>query len=140
MWPFTDRVQRPIPVEAQRLLDEIPDYFIDDGCSNSPDTIWGFDLRPFCKIHDWRYCGRSHPAGTMHYANKLVADDELAENIGSALPWRWRFVRILYLRGVQIGGGFDAWNSCGPEDGELCRHNVELPAWMHSANYRALED
>jgi hypothetical protein len=131
---FDDKAQRPRPAAAEAVLEEIPDSFIDDGCSNSPDTIWGFKFRWACRIHDWRYCSRSHPAGTMHYANKLGADDELYEFIGSSLPWRWRWVRWIYLRGVHVGGGFDAWNSCGPEDGPECRHNVELPAWMLSGN------
>ena len=88
-----DKAQRPRPAEAAALLAEIPDSFIDDGCSNSPDSIWGFRFRWACRIHDWRYCSRAHAAGTMHYANKMVADDELYDFIGSSLPWRWRWVR-----------------------------------------------
>ena len=131
---FDDRAQRPRPTRAVELLADISVDFVDDGCSNSPDTIWGFKFRWACRIHDWRYCSRSHLAGTMHYANKQVADRELRDFVGESLPWRWRWVRYFYLRGVQVGGGFDAWNSCGPEDGEFCRHNIALPLWMNSAN------
>ena len=129
------RAQRPIPPRAARILaEEIPEHFLDDGCSNSPDRIFGFDFRWSCKIHDWRYCGRCHPAGTMHYQNKLTADQELRENLKASLPWRWRWVSRVYWRGVQIGGGFDAWNSCGPENGDACRHGIARPTWMLSGN------
>ncbi len=134
MWGLDGRAQRPMPNLAARLLQDIPDVFTDDGCSNAPDAIFGFRFDWACRIHDWRYCSRCHPAGTMHYANKQTADHELSNHMGATLPWRWRWVRRIYLRGVQAGGGFDAWNSCGPEDGEFCRHNIELPPWMASAN------
>ena len=130
MWPFDGRAQRPISPGVQALLDEIPDEFIDDGCSNSPDEIWGFSLRHACRRHDWRYCSRCHDAGSMHFSDKMESDREISMIIGDALPWRWRWIRRLYLRAVQVAGGFDAYNSCGPEDGETCRHGMPLPSWM----------
>lgn len=132
MWPFDGRAQRPISPEVQALLDAIPAEFIDDGCSNSPDDIWGFELNYACRRHDWRYCSRAHDAGELHFDDKMDADRELGRLIGEALPWRWRWIRRVYLRAVQIGGGFDAYNSCGPEDGEACRHGLALPAWMEA--------
>ena len=131
---FNGRAQRPRPPEAVELLGAIPAGFSDDGCSNAPDAIFGFRFDWACRIHDWRYCSRCHPAGTMHYANKLAADAELGRLIGTSLPWRWRWIRRVYLRGVQAGGGFDAWNSCGPEDGPSCRHGIDLQTWMLSGN------
>ena len=132
--PFDGRAQRPIPTEAAKWLREIPSEFSDDGCTNSPDSVFGFKFRWACRIHNWRYCSRCHPPGTMHYESKLKADAELARYIGSSLPFRWRWVRRIYLRGVHVGGGFDAWNSCGPEDGDTCRHGIAMPDWMHSGN------
>ena len=65
-----------------------------------------------------------------YFVDKMDAERELGQLIGLALPWRWRWIRRVYLRAVQVGGGFDAYNSCGPEDGETCRHGMPLPAWM----------
>ncbi len=134
MWPFDGRAQRPHTEATDALLAEISAEFIDDGCSNAPDELWGFRFRFACRRHDWRYCSRSHPPGAMHYADKVDADAELARLLREALPWRWRWIARLYERAVRIGGGFDAYNSCGPEDGETCRHGVALPRWMLSGN------
>ena len=124
------RAQRPIPAEAQAILDTIPAEFVDDGCSNSPDGWFGFDLRFACRIHDWRYCGRCHRAEFMDQARRHRADAELERNIQSVLPWRWRWVGWFYLRAVHVAGGIEAWDSCGLEEGELCRHRMPLPPWM----------
>ena len=130
---FDGRSQRPLPQMALEILKKIPTEFHDDGCSNSPDEVFGFEFRWACRIHDWRYCTRCHLPGTMHYASKQRADRELRQFIRASLPWRWRWVSRIYWRGVQAGGGFDAWNSCGPEDGQRCRHNVAMPSWMQPA-------
>lgn len=127
---FNGRAQRPVPEKAKGVLNQIPKTFKDDGCSNSPDDLWGFDFGWACRIHDWRYCTRCHPAGSRDYEHRQRADRELRENLRTSLPWRWRWVSWIYWRGVQAGGGFDAWNSCGPEDGDRCRHNRKMPRWM----------
>ena len=126
------RLQRPIPKEAKRTLAEIPEHFRDDGCSSSPDDLFGFDFRWACRIHDWRYCTRCHPAGSMTWQRKNDADGELKENIRTSLPWRWRWVRFLYHRAVFIGGNFGAYDTCGPEAAECCRHGMAMPGWMRA--------
>jgi len=121
------------------LLTQIPESFLDDGCSNSPDSIFGFNLRWACRLHDWRYCGRCHPPGRMTQADRLLADKEIKQYIGQALPWRWRWVKYVYFAVLRRAGGTTAWNSCGPapwgvtenqHDRDVCRHNIERPEWM----------
>lgn len=125
------RAQRPIPKEASALLrGSVPASFKDDGCTNSPDSIFGFDFKWACRIHDWRYCTRCHDPGSMTYETKLRADMELKRHFKSSLPLRWRWIRYVYYAGVLAGGGFNAFDSCGPEEGETCRHDVTSPQWM----------
>ena len=122
--PFDGRAQLPIPPEAQLVLEQIPEGFADDGCSNAPDQFWGFDFTWACRIHDWRYCTRCHDPAIMHNDTRFRADGELAINIRNALPWRWRWLAFFYERAVRAAGGYDAFDSCGPEDGPRCRHGM----------------
>lgn len=124
------RRQRPIPPAAQAILDRIPADFRDDGCSRSPDSLFGFNFRWACRIHDWSYCTRAHQPGSMTYGWKVAADFTLRENLRSALPLRWRWVRFIYQGAVLAFGGFGSFNSCGPEAGERCRHAMRRPPWM----------
>ncbi len=124
------RKQLPKPAAAVQILERIPKRFLDDGCSNSPDSVFGFDFRWACRIHDWEYCSRCHKAGRTTQTNRRFADREIKLFIGSALPWRWRWVRFVYYRVLKVAGGVDAWNSCGHTKGELCRHNMPMPGWM----------
>jgi hypothetical protein len=124
------RAQYPIPSTGESALREIPKNFVDDGCSNSPDGWFGFEFQWACRIHDYRYCTRCHDPGTMTYGMKLFADNELKRNIRYSLPWRWRWVRYVYHAGVWFGGNFSAWDSCGPDAGEVCRHGMSQPDWM----------
>lgn len=121
------RAQRPIPDEAVEILRQIPLHFVDDGCSNSPDDLFGFDFRWACRIHDWRYCSRTGHLLEMDYRKKVTADEELRENIRGSLPWRWRWAGWIYEGAVRFAGGWGSWNSCGPEAGEHCRHGMAIP-------------
>lgn len=113
------------------VLAGIPAGFVDDGCSNSPDAWFRFDFRWACRIHDWRYCSRCHPAREMTQAGRTRADQELGMNIRAALPWRWRWVASIYQFEVWRWGGMAAWDSCGPEAGNRCRHGMpERPEWL----------
>lgn len=120
----------PIPDEARYYLALIPAEFRDDGCSRSPDSLFGFDFRWACRLHDWSYCTRAHPPGSLTYARKVAADYTLREHLKAALPLRWRWVRFIYQGAVLAFGGFGSFNSCGPEAGELCRHAMRRPPWM----------
>jgi hypothetical protein len=124
------RRQRPPPDSARVLLETIPVGFVDDGCSNSPDSFLGFYFQPYCRIHDWRYCTRCWPAGSMTASARKWADMELGLNLRAALPWRWRWVGWIYRLGVWRYGGVSAFDSCGPTVGPVCRHNMPPPDWM----------
>jgi hypothetical protein len=127
------RRQRPPPERVLKLLEAIPDEFLDDGCSNAPDDFLGFHFGPYCRIHDWRYCTRCHRAGTMTAGARRWADMELGLNLRAVLPWRWRWVGWLYRVAVWRYGGISAFDSCGLDVGPLCRHGMTPPAWMTSA-------
>ncbi len=154
---FNNRVQKEKPTEARKLLNRfIPEEFKDDGCSNSLDSLFGFNFRWACRIHDWRYCSRSHPAGNMSYRLKKASDKELRANIRDSLPLVWykpyyfericRRLRVwcpsaplcfglwlpwVYYMGVALFGGFNAYNSCSHAVGIHCRHGVLRPEWMN---------
>jgi len=112
------------------LPPDIPETFVDDGCSNSPDGLCGTDFRWACRIHDWRYCTRCHPFGTMCWKHRLKTDRELRRNLAVALPWWNQWIRFAYWFAVRRFGSFHAYDTCGPEAGERCRHNMEQPGWM----------
>lgn len=127
---FNGRAQRPLPAMARYYLRLIPSRFKDDGCSNSLDSWFGFDFRWACRIHDWFYCTRCHLVGTMTSRKRQRADLLLRRFLRASVPWRWGWLKWIYWLGVHYGGGIKAFDSCGPEAGELCRHNMPMPAWM----------
>jgi hypothetical protein len=60
----------------------------------------------------------------------MAADKELRRNIALSFP-RWLgWVRFLYYRGVRRFGSMTAWDSCGYDAGEWCKHNIKRPLWM----------
>lgn len=130
---FFKREQLPIPEDAKKLLEQInrdfPD-FISDKCSNSPDSLFGFDFSWACTIHDYKYCSRCHSPGALTYNAKIKADKELEQHIDDALPFRWSWVKYVYYVAVWRYGGMGAFNSCGPEVGYKCRHNIVAPDWQ----------
>jgi hypothetical protein len=125
------------------VTDPIPADFVTDGCSSLGQVVerllrWlDYEIEPFCKRHDWRYCTRCQPPGSMTYAAKIRADHELADGMASILPRALDWTAGAVYRGVVIGGPFNAWDSCGPEAGERCRHGQLAPQWMLSASATA---
>ena len=126
-------------------LAEIPQDFKDDGCSNSPDGFlmvvskrrglrwlkrFARSFKPYCRLHDARYCSRVNPAGTMNQRARTFADKELGRNIRGVLPFSLQWLGWGYFRATSEFGGRRAWNSCGPASGERCRHNLPMPQWM----------
>jgi hypothetical protein len=65
------------------------------------------------------------------------ADEELRMHMRASLPWYTRvWVPLVYRVVVRLFGNFGAWDGCGPESGDLCRHNVSMPAWMREGRER----
>lgn len=108
----------------------IPAGFRDDGCSGAPDRLFGVDLRWACRVHDWMYCTRAWPPGHLDQAHRHEADRALGRMIRGALPWSLKWIGWLYYRMVHRYGGDHAYDSCGPEEGAWCRHNLPRPGWM----------
>lgn len=114
----------------QAALDRIPVGFRDDGCSSAPDRLFGRNLRPACRAHDWLYCTRAHPAGALDQAHRQAADRLLGRGVRALLPHGLGWIGWLTWRAVHRWGGVAAFDSCGPEVGPVCRHNLPPPAWM----------
>jgi hypothetical protein len=117
-------------------LGRIPTDFIDDGCTNSPDGLFRVDLRWACRIHDWRYCTRCHAPGSMTAGARHRADDELRRHIDGA--WKGKIIPWLYWKAVHLFGGTNAYDSCGPAAGRVCRHGQHVPMWMKDSYHRLL--
>lgn len=130
------RKQHPIPAGAANQLRKIPNHFIDDGCSNSPDSWFGFDFSWACRIHDWRFCTRAQPDGEMTDERREAADLHLRQDIRASLPWRWRWIRWIYYRAVRRFGE-KAFDSCPAQfaagvsrtqaRAAVCRHGMTWP-------------
>jgi len=106
--------------------------FQDDGLSGGfPDWMYQrHDLSLAGRVHDWHYCTRCHKAGSMTDAAKRFADKALRKHARELLPWYLNLAPIILYVGVAVGGGFGSWDSCGPEVGDRCRHNIKRPQWM----------
>ncbi len=115
-----------VPSTAVQILEGIPEDFVADGCTSSPDSFFGYSLRWACRIHDWRYCSRCNPLPT--YEGRLAADVELRENIQAALPWVFAWVGWVYYGGARQFG-VDAWGSCDAHSSRPCRHGVAVTYW-----------
>lgn len=131
-WPFQPRVQRPRPQWVRARLAKIPREFLDDGCSRSPDMILGYDLRHACRLHDFAGCTRCHAPGSLTLEAMRIANRELEDVIDSALPDASWLTQRIYGLFVRRFNGDVAWDSCGTEAGDLCRHNMPRPEWMQS--------
>ena len=116
--------------QLRRTLACVPPEFVDDGCSSAPDDLFGADLQPACRVHDWRYCTRAHGPGELDQDYRRQADAELARNTRALLPLGLGWIGWLYWRAVHDFGGDAAYDSCGWSAGERCRHGLEPPAWM----------
>lgn len=114
------------------ILAGIPERFVDDGASHAPDSVGSTNLRPVFRIHDWMYCTRCHPPGTMTGEWRKKADADMKLFMGLGLPWYSRWVRRVYYWAVKkFGGRYEIFDSCGPEAGDFCRHNMPMPLWMN---------
>lgn len=59
-----------------------------------------------------------------------AANEELKKFISMSLPFRWRWLQYAYYFFVVRFNGDVAWDSCGAEAGERCRHGQPKPDWM----------
>lgn len=107
------------------MLTRVPAEFVDDGCSNSLDSVLGFSFRWACRLHDWYYCSRCWPEGAMTHGHKVTGDLYLERFIRASLPLPLKWVGLGYQLVVMVAA-FRAYNSCGPEKGERCRHNMPI--------------
>jgi len=135
---------RGIPARARAALELIPPQFLDDGCSAAPDQVFGIDLRWACRLHDWNYCSRAWPAGTLDQAWRHRADRELGAHVRAVLPLGLRWAGWLFWRATHRFGGMQAFDSCGRRplgataaqiSAGLCRHGMPMPEWMRAAAY-----
>jgi len=117
-------------------IEQLYPDFVDDGLSGGfPDWLYSrYDLHLAGRVHDWHYCTRCHRQGTMDQDHRKFADVALRVHAQELLPWWLNVAPWVLYAGVRLGGGGEAWNSCGPARGERCRHNIAMPTWM-----RALE-
>lgn len=113
------------------IANEWPD-FRDDGLSFFPDWVYRrWNLSRAGRVHDWHYCTRCHPMGSMTRKAKRFGDRGLRQHAREVLPrCVWLAPNILY-HGVRVGGR-RAWNSCGFDVGERCRHNIKRQPWQYS--------
>jgi hypothetical protein len=109
-----------------------PEDFVADGCSCAPDKIFGYDISECCVGHDFDYCSRCHPEGHMTKKWRKAADKKLRKRIAAVLPRVLDWIRWIYYRFVRRFGSLSAFDSCGPEAGERCRHNMPMPEWMRT--------
>jgi hypothetical protein len=132
--------ERKVAKKAHRALGNIPDRFIDDGCSYSPDSMFHNEIGWACRIHDFRYCSRTEAHKDTSPEARLKADKELRANIALSFPKWLGWIRWLYYKAVRRFGSMHAWDSCGPEDGEYCKHNMQVPLWMQYPRDKENED
>jgi hypothetical protein len=62
--------------------------------------------------------------------SRAFADKALRKHARELLPWWLNLAPIILYLGVRIGGDWGSWDSCGTEEGDRCRHNIEQPQWM----------
>jgi hypothetical protein len=109
--------------------------FKDDGLSWFPDWIYRLILRhnitPAGRAHDWGYCSRCHKRREMTSERRLFADRALRKHARELLHGHFRITPLVLYAGVRLFGR-KAWNSCGPDEGERCRHDIEQPVWMRA--------
>lgn len=130
--------ERPNPPDLQAVLDSIPSSFLDDGLSSFPDSLLGWSIRSAGRAHDFLFCSRCHPAGTMDNEWRENADWRIGQWVKAKLPFGLRLIGYAVFAGVYVGAGH-AFDSCGknPKNANagqlaagLCRHNINKPDWM----------
>ena len=104
--------------------------FVDDGLSWFPDWIYArWDLHLAGRVHDWLFCTRCHRPGSMTRGAEKHANRVLRKLARDLLPWWIRATPFILYYGVKFGA-HSAWDSCGPDVGERCRHDIARPVWM----------
>lgn len=107
--------------------------FVSDGCTCSPDSIWGMVLWPACVIHDYAY-RVALPAQRRCWHSRWLADRTLRRNISRLVRLQnmdrvtaWLLAWVVWGR-VRIWGGrcYQHW-----ADGEepLSRWLLFREAW-----------
>jgi len=119
-----------VKYDALYVASHIPPGFISDGCSGAPDTIFGYDISPACRQHDASMCQRIWPAGSLDQDWRQAADRQLGVEIRSYLPHGLDWIGWVYWCAVHRFDGDAAFASCGPLEGDLCRHGQPRPGWM----------
>lgn len=134
--------RRPAPPDLQALLDVLPESWVDDGLTNFPDSVFGWDISQAGTGHDAFYCTRMWPAGTMDRAHRELGDRKIGEWIHALLPWGLRQTGLAVSWTVYQVGGMKAFDSCGLDPYgateyqrhmKLCRHGVMMPPWLSAA-------
>lgn len=78
-----------------------------DGCSNSPDNPFGFNLVKACYRHDFGY--RNYKAqGRFTDDNRLAIDNNFKDDMYEVCDGNWacdRFADVYYAAVRQFGGG-----------------------------------
>ena len=104
--------------------------FDDDGLSWFPDWIYArWNLHLAGRVHDWQFCTRCHPPGSMTREAEKFSNRALRVHSRELLPWWIRATPFILYYGVKLGA-HSSWDSCGPTKGKRCRHNIRKPVWM----------
>ncbi len=126
--PQTQRPHR-MSLASYAELSKIPEEFRDDGCTNWFDKVFRWSIRWCCRLHDYGYCSRCWLPWQMRPTDQKRRDAKLRVLIAEALPWRWDWTRWPVYAALRVLGGL-SFNTCGPDKGDRCRHNMPMPAWM----------
>jgi hypothetical protein len=118
------------------FINQISPDFLDDGLSCFPDWIYRYLLKhnvsPAGRVHDWHYCSRCHPSGTMDQTRRKQADRLLRLHVRELTHGHFRLTPWVVWLAVRRYGVNRAWNSCGPNRCARCRHNMRMPEWMEA--------
>ena len=68
-----------------------------------PDTIWGLDISPVCRVHDWMYQQAQESARRHRDQDKLTEDEHFADgifgaNLISLIKQKTRSKAVTWLR------------------------------------------
>lgn len=120
-----------------------------DGCSSSPDRVFGVSLVPACWCHDWAYGGHTHLGGTARARKRI--DQMFRRNVKRCLyldgkpPGLAEQVADLYYAGVRAGGAFHfrysggLWRARLTEAALLAVELPNLARWMVSSVEKIVE-
>ncbi len=87
------------------------DGFVSDGCTCSPDSIWGMVLWPACVIHDYAY-RVGLPRQVRNWHSRWLADRTLRRNISRLIQLQWGGRIAAWLLAWVVWGRVRIWG-CG---------------------------